>query len=215
MRALDALALAASLLLAPVVLAQGAADTLRFGAPSGTGPFTVPITLGDLAGTPLGVDRPAGERIQAFAVTVRFEPAAAVASATLSRAGLLASRTPAFETTASGAGTITWVGSFDEAEGAIPFTQPPGTGDTVLSLAVTLAPGATASASLDPATTTLSNQAGTTSESADGGTLALGPPVLLPTAGTTAPPVPAPGFAGLLALAAATAAAGAALSRRA
>ena len=83
MRALAVITLAAlALLAAPLASAQGAQDALRFGVPSGTGPFTVPITLSDAAGTPLGVDRPASERIQAFAITVRFSPAAAVSSAT-------------------------------------------------------------------------------------------------------------------------------------
>ncbi len=212
MRALSSAALATLLLVAPAALAQ---DALRFGVPSGTGPFTVPITLSDAAGTPLGVDRPAGQRIQAFALTVRFTPAAAVTSATLVRAGLLAGRTPVFETTAMGPGTITWVGSFDESAGAIPFTQPPGAGgDAILSLSVTLAPGATVSASLDAPTTTLSNQGGTLSESAAEATLALGPALTMPLGEADAPPIPAAGPLALIALATAVAAAGALLSRR-
>ena len=149
MRALSSAALATLFLVAPGALAQ---DALRFGVPSGAGPFTVPILLADAAGTPLGVDRTAGSRIHAFAVTVRFTPAAAVASASLARAGLLAGRTPLFETTAEGDGTITWVGSFDESAGTIPFAQPPAGGDPILALSVTLAPGATVSASIDAAT---------------------------------------------------------------
>lgn len=67
---------------------------------------------------------------------------AAVSSATLVRAGLLAGRTPIFETTATGPGTISWVGSFDEAAGAIPCTQPPGAGgDAILVLSMTLSLG--------------------------------------------------------------------------
>ncbi len=215
MRAPATIALAALVLLAaPAARAQGAQDAVRFGTPSGTGPFTVPITLSDAAGTPLGVDRPAGERIQAFAITVRFTPAAAVSSATLVRAGLLAGRTPVFETTATGPGTVTWVGSFDEAPGAIPFTQPPGSGNQVLALSVTLAPGATVSASLDSATTTLSDQGGTVSQSAEDATLVLGSPLALPV-GDAAPPVPAAGPLALAAFALAVAAAGAHLARRA
>jgi len=212
MRHLTSAALATLLLAAPAALAQ---DSLRFGTPSGSGPYTVPILLADDAGTPLGVDRPAGSRIQAFAVTVRFTPASAVTSASLARAGLLAGSTPVFETTAEGDGTITWVGSFDEAGGALPFSQPPGAGDPILALSVTLASGATVSASLDGATTTLSNQAGTASETVAGGTLALGPPVGLPTGPEDAAAVPTLGEGALLALAAAIAAAGLRLVRRA
>ena len=212
MRALSSAALATLLLVAPAALAL---DALRFGAPTGSGPFTVPILLADAAGTPLGVDRPAGSRIQAFAVTVRFTPAAAVASAGLARTGLLAGRTPVFETTAEGDGTITWVGSFDEGAGAVPFAQPPGEGDAILALSVTLAPGATVSASIDASTTTLSNQAGTTSETVDGGTLVLGQPVALPPAAAEAAVVPTAGQSALVALAAAIAATGALITRRA
>lgn len=217
MRALAPIALAALVLLAaPTALGQGAQDAVRFGIPSGTGPFTVPITVSDASGTPLGVDRPTGQRIQAFALTVRFTPAAAVTSATLVRSGLLAGRTPVFETTATGPGTVTWVGSFDESAGAIPFTQPPGAGgDAILSLSVTLAPGATVGASLDAPTTTLSNQGGTLSESTADATLLLGPPVALPLGEPGAPPIPTLGALALTALAIAVAAAGAFLSRRA
>ena len=216
MRALASIALAALVLLAaPAAFAQGAQDAVRFGVPSGTGPFTLPIALSDAAGTSLGVDRPAGQRIQAFAVTVRFTPAAAVTSATLVRAGLLASRAPLLETTATGSGTITWVGSFDESAGAIPFTQSPGGGNPILSLEVTLAPGATVSASLDDLATTLSNQGGTLSESAADAALILGPAVALPLGEPGAPPIPVLGNLALAALATAVAAAGALAARRA
>ncbi len=217
MRAFASIALAALFLLAvPAAFAQGAQDAVRFGVPSGTGPFTVPITLSDAAGTPLGVDRPAGERIQAFALTVRFSPAAAVTSATLVRASLLAGRAPIFETTATGPGTITWVGSFDESVGSIPFSQPPGAGgDAILTLSVTLVPGTTVSASFDAPTTSLSNQGGTLSESTVDATLGLGPAVALPLGAADAPPIPALGDVGLGLLAVALAAAGALVARRA
>ena len=212
MRPLTSAALATLLLAAPAALAQ---DAIRFGTPSGSGPYVVPILLADAAGTPLGVDRPAGSRIQAFAVTVRFNPASAVTSASFVREGLLAGSTPVFETTAEGDGTITWVGSFDEAGGALPFSQPPGVGNPILALSVTLASGATVSASLDGATTTLSNQGGTTSETVAGGTLALGPPVGLPAGTEDAAAVPTLGDGALLALAAAIATAGFRLTGRA
>lgn len=215
MRASASIALAALVLLAaPAAFAQGAQDAVRFGVPSGTGPFTVPITLSDAAGTPLGVDRPVGQRIQALAITVRFTPAAAVSSATLARAGLLAGRTPVFETTATGPGTVTWVGTFDESAGAIPFAQPSGGGDLILALSVTLASGATVSASLDDLTTTLSNQGGTLSESTDDATLVLGSPITLPLGAAEAPPIPALGNLALACLATAVAAAGAFVARR-
>lgn len=215
MRAPASIALAAlTLLAAPAAYAQVAQDAVRFGAPAGTGPFAVPITLSDAAGTPLSIDLPAGQRIQAFAITVRFTPAAAVSSASLVRAGLLAGRTPIFETTATGPGTITWVGSFDESTGAIPFTQPPGSGNQILTLSVTLAPGAAVSASFDAPATSLSNQGGTLSESPADATLVLGSAMALPLGAAEAPPIPALGVLGLGTLAAALAAAGALLSRR-
>ncbi|MHB8800014.1 MAG: hypothetical protein ACYDBY_16280 [Thermoanaerobaculia bacterium] len=212
MKALASITLAALTLL--VSRAATGQDAIRFGVPSGAGPFTVPITVSDTAGTPLGVDGPAGQRIQAFAITVRFTPPAAVTSATLGRAGLLAGRTPVFETTAEGAGTITWVGSFDEAGGAIPFAQPPGAGDQILALSVTLVTGATVSTSLESATTTLSNQGGTVSESVTDTTLVLGAPVALPAGEAAAPPIPVLGPFALAGLALVIAAAGASLARR-
>lgn len=214
MRALSSATLATLLLAATAALAQGVQDSVRFGIPSGAGPFTVPITVSDAAGTPLGIDRPAGKRIQAFAITARFSPAAAVSSATLARSGLLAGRTPVFETTTTGPGTITWVGSFDESVGAIPFPQPPAEGDAILALSVTLMPGAAVTVSLDSVTTTLSNQGGTLSESSDDGTLVLGPAVPLPPGAAGAPPIPALGPSALAALAIAVAAAGAFVARR-
>ena len=214
MRALSSATLATLLLAATAALAQGAQDSVRFGIPSGAGPFTVPITVSDVAGTPLGVDRPAGERIQAFAITARFSPVAAVSSANLARSGFLAGRTPIFETTTTGPGTITWVGSFADSAGAILFTQPPGAGDQILALSVTLVPGAAVTVSLDSVTTTLSNQGGTLSESSDDGTLVLGPAVALPPGEAGAPPIPALGPSALAALAIAVAAAGALVARR-
>lgn len=205
MRALAPAALA--LLLAHVASAQ---DAVRIGTPSGVGPYTVPITVSDVAGTPLGVDRPAGEKLQAFAVTVRFTPASAVASASFSRIGLLASRSPLFETAAAATGTVTWVGSFAETGGAIPFV--PGGSDPILALQVALVPGRTVSVSLDAATTTLSNQGGTVSETTGDSTLVLGPAVSL--GGVDTVPIPALSPFGLAALAAALAAAGAVRLRR-
>lgn len=206
MRAPALRALAALLLAAAPAAAQ---DRLAFGAPSGAGPYTVPITLADVPGTPLGGDRPAGSRIQAFAVTVRFTPASAVTAATLARAGLLSGRAPVFETTAAGPGTVTWVGAFDESAGPLPFSQPPtAAGDTVLALTVALVPGATGSASLEAFATTLSNQAGTAGESVDDGSLLLGPPVSLPPGAEEGAPVPAAGTFALAGLAAAIAATG-------
>lgn len=214
-RLISCTVLGATLPISVAAFAQGAQDAVRFGIPAGTGPFTVPIALSDAAGTPLGVDRPAGQRIQAFAITVRFTPAAAVSSASLVRAGLLAGRTPVFETTATGPGTITWVGSFDESTGAIPFTQPPGSGNQILTLSVTLAPGATVSASFDAPATSLSNQGGTLSESTADATLVLGSAMALPLGAAEAPPIPAVGVLGLGTLATVLAGAGALLSRRA
>lgn len=213
MRALPLRALAAlTLLAAAPALAQ---DRLALGSPAGTGPFTVPVTLSDVAGTGLGVDRPAGSRIQAFAVTVRFDPPSGVLSASLVRAGLLAGRTPLFETTTEGSATVTWVGAFDEAIQPLPFSQPPsGDGDAILSLAVSLAPGATVVATLDAAATTLSNQGGTAGETVGDGSLVLGPGTTLPPGGA-APRVPTAGTAGLLAMASAVAAAGALVARKA
>ncbi len=140
--------------------------------------MTVPITLSDVAGTPLGMDRPGSSRIQAVSLVLRWSPAAAVTSATLKRAGAAQSLTPLYETTASGSGYVSWAGSFDGATNPLTLTQPPGqNGDAVFSLNLilssSLAPGSTVSLVLDPEETLLSNQAGTLGEFVDERTLIL------------------------------------------
>ena len=89
----------------------------------------VPVFIRDVSGTPLGIDRPAGSKIQAFSIRVLYSPASAVSSVTFSRAGITSSLTPVFETSPSGPGTISLLESFQESSNPIPFNlnaPPPG-----------------------------------------------------------------------------------------
>ncbi|HUK33795.1 MAG TPA: hypothetical protein VLV86_07790 [Vicinamibacterales bacterium] len=138
----------------------------------------VPVYVRDASSTPLGVDRPAGSKIQAFSIKVTYAPAAAVSGVTFTRAGITAHLSPAFETSPSNSGSISWLATFAEATNAVPFTSDaPAPGNQVAHLVFTLsssaAPGSTISLTLDPTLTQLTNEGGTTKESQGLGNLAL------------------------------------------
>jgi hypothetical protein len=173
-----------ALLLTLLAVSEGRAqDTLTIGSATvtrGPGVVAVPIHLRDAAGTPLGVDQPAGSRIQAFSVRISWSPASAVKSVSFGRAGILKGLTPMFETTVPGTGTISWLAVFPEASAPVPFTlNAPLPGDRIATLLVTLdgsaAAGGSVAFAMDPSSevTTLSNQAGTVSETMGGGSLSL------------------------------------------
>lgn len=152
--------------------------TLGISAPQLPGTVVaVPVRVRDLSLRPLGLDRPAGQRIQAMAFKVGFSPASSVASASAARSGILASLTPLLDDDVATAGSIAYFGAFDEASNPIPFTlDAPPPGDEVVTLALTLAanaPAGSVSLTLDPAVSELSNQAGTLAENQGNGGLAL------------------------------------------
>jgi hypothetical protein len=140
----------------------------------------VPVFIRDLAGTPLGQDRPAGSKIQSISIRVFYAPAAAVQSVTFTRAGITAGLTPISEFTPAASGAISLLMTFDETTNPIPFTlNAPVPGDQVAHLVFTLsssaAPGSSISLTLDPSLTQLTDQAGTaaTKESNGSGSLTL------------------------------------------
>jgi hypothetical protein len=138
----------------------------------------VPVYIRDLSGTPLGLDQPAGSRIQAYSIKVDYAPAAGVQSIVFQRAGITAGLTPSFEASPSVPGSVTLIDTFAEATDLIPFTlDAAAPGNQIGELVVTLAPGVTAGSvitlSLDAALTQLSNQGGTTSETVLLDTLSL------------------------------------------
>src|SRR5262249_17253919 len=115
------IAVIGSLLLAGAGLAQ---DAITVGTVTADGPTVdVPVFIRDASGTPLGVDRPGGSKIQAFRIKVTYPPAAAVGSVTFSRAGITASLAPSFESSPSQPGSITLLESFSETAAPIPFTS--------------------------------------------------------------------------------------------
>jgi hypothetical protein len=144
-----------------------AQDVLTVGtgvAPSG-GTVTIPISIRDISGTPLGSDAGAGNDIRAFALKVFF-PAASVASVSFARAGVTASVTPLFESTLQGSGWISYIASFNQT---LAFTlDAAAPGDQIGALTVTLQSvpaGTVAALTFDAPSATLSNQAGTVVES--------------------------------------------------
>ncbi|HEV7920647.1 MAG TPA: Ig-like domain repeat protein [Thermoanaerobaculia bacterium] len=154
-------------LVAAMPLAALGQDALSLSATSGNAGATVrvAVSLQDVAGTPLGADSAIGRRIQGVAFRVAYDPAK-VAGVTFARGGVLQNLTPLYDRTSAASGSIAYLGAFEEA------TQPIPLGTAVArigTLSVQLAPGLTAGTvvalTLDPATTVLSNQAGTVFES--------------------------------------------------
>lgn len=212
------LPLCAALLASPLP----AQDVLTVGSFTGSpaGPtVTVPISIRDLPGTPLGMDLPAASRIQALALAVRWSPASAVTAAALVRTGALAAHSPIYESTVSGAGTVSWVGSFDATSSPLQLTQPPTPGgDAIFSLVLTLSPslspGSRIDILLDPAGTLLSNQGGTVGEMVEDGTLSVQGGAVTVQDSSAAQNIPVASPAALAALAAALAISGALFARR-
>lgn len=125
----------------------------------------VPIYIRDGGGSPLGVDRPAGSRIQAFSIKVTYAPASAVTAATIGRAGITASLSPTSEFKPASPPSISILDTFEESTNPIPFSlNAPLPGNLVAHLVLTLsasaAPGSTITLTLDPALTQLTDQGG-------------------------------------------------------
>lgn len=137
----------------------------------------VPVYVKDAGGTPLGVDRPAGSKIQAFSIKVDYAPASAVQSVSFTRAGVTKNLNPTFETAPSNSGSISLVVSFDETTNPIPFTLN-GTAQVarlLFTLSPSAAPSSTITLTLDPSLTQLTDSGGSaaTKETVAKGSLAL------------------------------------------
>lgn len=140
-------------------------DVITVGTVSGSGVVDVPVFIRDTAGTTLGIDQPAGSRIQSYSLRVAYAPAAAVQSITFTRAGITAPLTPTFENSPAVPGSISLLGNFDETTNLIPFTSNVALpGNQVAHLLVTLSPsalpGQTITLTLDPALTQLTDEGG-------------------------------------------------------
>src|SRR2546421_7482968 len=118
------------LVVCAAVTAAAQQDVVTVGTVSATGSIVdVPVSIRDVSGTPLGMDRPAGSKIQAFSIKVSYSPASAVSSIGFSRSGITAGLTPAFESAPSSAGAVSLLVTFQESTNPIPFTlnaSPPG-----------------------------------------------------------------------------------------
>lgn len=99
------------------------ADVVTVGTVSGSGTVDVPVYIRDVSGTPLGIDQPAGSRIQSWSIKVDYAAAASVQSITFTRAGITTPLTPTFESSPSAAGTVSLIDTFDEAINLVPFTS--------------------------------------------------------------------------------------------
>jgi hypothetical protein len=138
----------------------------------------VPVYIRDVAATPLGIDQPAGSRIQAYSIKVDYAPTADVQSIVFQRAGITAALSPSFEASPAAPGSVTLINTFAENTNLIPFTSNAAApGNQIGELVVTLAPGVVAgdviTLSLDATLTQLSNQGGTTTETVALSTLSL------------------------------------------
>jgi hypothetical protein len=147
-------------------LALAATDVITVGTVNATSPTVdVPISIRDVSGTPLGVDQPAGSKIQSFSVKVTYSPAAAVQSVTIARAGITQNLNPTFETKAPTSGAISIIETFQESSDPIPFTlNASSPGNLVAHMTFTLSasatPGSSITLTLDTTASTLSDQGG-------------------------------------------------------
>jgi hypothetical protein len=163
-------ALALIALFACAATARAATDVLTIGSatvPKAT--VSIPVYVRDVATTRLGADKTASLRIQALAFRIKFAPAGSVTSASFTRVGVLAGRTPLFETVLPFSNGVGYVASFAESTNALPFntsTAAPGQliGNLSITMGAGVVPGNVITASFDTAHTALSNQAGTVTE---------------------------------------------------
>jgi hypothetical protein len=154
-------------------------DVITVGTVTATGTTVdVPVYIRDTSGTPLGIDQPAGSRIQSYSIKVDYSPASAVSSVTFTRAGITQPLTPTFENSPATAGSISLLDTFQESTNLIPFTSNAALpGNQVAHLTVTLAagatPGSTITLTLDPTLTQLTDEGGVTKETTTLGNLLL------------------------------------------
>jgi len=190
------LAALGSCLVSERAMAQ-AADVVTVGEVEGNGVVNLPVYIRDTSATPLGIDQPAGSRIQSYSIRVTYLPTAAVQSIAFSRAGITAPLTPTFESSPAAPGSISLLGNFDEATNLIPFTSNAVVpGDQVANLVVTIAPGTAPGTlitlTLDPVLTQLTDEGGTpaTVETVANGRLVLVSGSILVTGAAEAAAVP-------------------------
>ena len=132
---------------------------------SSGGTIDVPVFINDLSGSTLGLDQPAGQRIQSYGIRITASNAAFVQSMTLTRGGITQALTPTFETNPSAPGVANLIDTFSEATNLIPFTlNGAAPGNQVATLHVTLIPnvptGTVITLTLDPIATELTNESG-------------------------------------------------------
>jgi len=150
----------------PVAQAQPSKDVITVGTVLATATTVdVPVYIRDVSGSPLGLDQPAGSRIQSYSIKVNYAPASAVQSVTFSRAGITTALTPTLEVSPSSTGAISLLDTFDESTDLIPFVLNGATpGNQVGHLVFTLTPGTPSgtiiSLTLDPTLTLLTDQGG-------------------------------------------------------
>lgn len=169
------------LLSAAPAAAQVPQDVITVGTGTGSAGSVVdiPVFIRDTSGTPLGVDQPPGSKIQSYSIKVNYAPASSVQSITFTRAGITSSLTPTFESSPSGAGTVSLLDTFQESTNPIPFVSNAALpGNQVAHLLITLSPSAPPGAltlTLDPTLTQLTDQAGSgaTKETTTAGNLLL------------------------------------------
>ncbi|HEX3109534.1 MAG TPA: hypothetical protein VHU41_10605, partial [Thermoanaerobaculia bacterium] len=141
-------------------------DVVTVGTVTATGgTVDVPVYIRDVSGTPLGMDQPAGSRIQSFTIKVTYAPTTSVQSITFTRAGITAGLTPTFESVPTTSNSITLIDTFQESTNLIPFTlNAAAPGNQVAHLLVTLSssatPGSSIALTLDTSTLTLTDQGG-------------------------------------------------------
>lgn len=161
--------------------AHAASDVVTVGTVTASGTTVdVPVSIRDVSATPLGIDQPAGSKIQSFSIKVNYAPAAAVQSVTFSRAGITADLNPTSEFKPSSTGSVSLLSTFQESTNPIPFTlNAPSPGNQVAHLVFTLSasapPGTIITLTLDTSLTQLTDSGGTaaTKETTGNGALSL------------------------------------------
>src|SRR5437588_857923 len=169
------------LLFSFLALGAAAQDVITVGtATASNGSADVPVYIRDTSGTPLGIDKPAGSRIQSYSIKVNYSPASAVSAVSFTRAGITANLSPVSEFAPASSGAISLLDTFQESTNLIPFTLNAGLpGNQVAHLVFTLSnsaqPGTTITLTLDSTLTQLTDEGGTaaTKETTSNGHVSL------------------------------------------
>ena len=161
--------------------AVAAQDVVTVGTVTASGTTVdVPISIRDVSGTPLGMDQPAGSKIQSFSIKVTYAPASAISSISIARDGITTSLSPTSEFKPATANSISILSTFQESSNPIPFVlNASSPGNRVAHLSVTLSasatPGTSITLTLDPSLTQLTDTGGSaaTKETVGNGRLQL------------------------------------------